>query len=49
MGADVVIAGAVGAGYLPEQAKLVLCRDLETFIKRQERTLRDAGKGNRET
>jgi hypothetical protein len=34
---------------LPGQAKLVLCRDLETFIKRQGRTLRDAGKGNHKT
>jgi hypothetical protein len=27
---------------LPDQAKLALCRDLEKFIKRQHRALRDA-------
>jgi hypothetical protein len=26
---------------LPEEAKLVFCRDLERFIKRQQRELRD--------
>ena len=27
---------------LPDQAKLILCRDLEIFIRRQQRALRDA-------
>jgi hypothetical protein len=27
---------------LPDQAKLAFCRDLERFIKRQHRALRDA-------
>ena len=28
---------------LPDQAKLTFCRDLERFIKRRHRALRDAG------